>query len=418
MKIKRVSKFLTVATFLLSGGSSVFAADQITSSIFKDLSRSMGSVLSPTSLDGRNVMMFEGKLKNESKTSHSQAFGENYTVVGHFEGESACIVFTESPSLKDSKIIFDTKGKEFLVFDADAYALHLIVHETTHCLNHDFKESVQQITDLLNKSELKEYESQIRALDVAIRETHSDLISALVGASQSGDWKIFRDVILPLRTTSYRPTHTTSLSVYSIIKDINPMDLKKLSSDEVFELGNILFSKSFYKDGIVDLHSPGVNNILQEWAATAHEQLYVASLSRTSNHALLKNIRSYLEFADIQLGNNTYNYQSASTTYALKQIALESQYSNINKHADDFANRGYSNRLKSLVRSSSSVIAKMSYDNRHKMNGSGDGVKDTRNTISIKFAQNNKQDSSKFDYAIEKKIKRHEMNTDDGLALR
>lgn len=420
MKINKVSNFIAT-TSLLMAFSCQLSAFEIDKNLFSKLDTSNGHTLIPLSLDRQKVQMFLGNkgvsiFSNEA----TKKFGENYTLIGEVNKSRACIVYTEEPVTESSKIIYDSSGKEFLVFDSDAYALHIAAHETTHCLNHGFTTSVQEISNLLNIKEMQPYGDQIRALDVAIRETHSDLLSALIGASQTGDWEIFTEVILPLRSTSYRPTHATTLAIYSMIKDINPTDLQKMSAVEVFELGNIIFSKSFYRDGIVSLDSDGVNKILQDWAASSHEQLYLATASNSKNLSTIRTVKSYLDFVNIQLGSDrSYDHHSANETYALKQIALEGQFKKINAYTHEFKNRSYASRLKGLVRSSSSMLAKLSTDNRHKMSGNGTQLKEAKINISKLLLEKNNR-NKEFDYYLTSKVTHKELSQAAGneMAIR
>ena len=351
--IKNTHVFLAAATIVSCLATPVTLAGGKTSDLFKDLQQNKGIMLPFKSVDNAEVILFKGHESNLNLPSGTRhAFGENFTLQGEFEGQRACVVYTESPTSSDMKFMFDKNGKEALVFLSEEYMAHISTHEVSHCLSHDFANSNYEINSLLNSKEFSNIKMQVRTLDLAIRETHADLLSTLIGASKTGSWSTVGNVILPLRSAKLYPRHSTLSAVYAIIEKIDPIDLYGKKQSQVTELGNLLFKKEFFNGDSISLKSPGVYSILQDWSASGREMKYVSEKLRTPD--AIKGSRiiiPYLELAESILGKNSfYDEAHANRFYNLKKLALHQQYTMTNDYQNKFRSIGFAEELKSNIK--------------------------------------------------------------------
>lgn len=372
--IKNPTVFLAAATIISFLSSPVTLAAGNTSPLFKNLEAKVGVKIPAKTVDNADVIYFKGlNSKVDLPAGIKQSFGENFTLQGEFEGNRACVVYTEATTPSRLKFMFDKNGKEALVFDNKEYINHISTHEISHCLNHDFVVSNSPINDLLASREFTDLKLQLRTLDLSIREVHSDLISTLIGASQTGTWSTFGNVILPLRAAKFDPRHATLSSVYRMIEHIEPSDLEGKNLSEVVELGNILFRKNFFNGKSISLNSAGVSSILRDWTASGHEQIFVSERVKTPDTIKAARIVfPYMELAKRILGQEVSDdAYHEKRFYGLKQLALHQQYSMAQLHASEFRTPDMVQDLLSNIKSNLTFLSAITSSNTNRITGAG-----------------------------------------------
>lgn len=340
MTIKNITTFLVTATLL--GAIFPLQAHSVentptsavhTASFFQGvvLGENQMKALRAKNVSGSDVNIIPvAAMPDELLDGLRSNYGHNFSMTGAFEGKDACVVVADTSEDEGAVPLYAGESLYGLV-DRDVQHYYRAVHELSHCLNSNTQESLDLLNAMILDPVFKQYGKPIKALESSSREAHADLMASLLGASKTGDWTVFNQAILPVRTGYFDPTHSTAIAVGNIIDLLDPAALKGKSFEAVTALGNELFKRNFMDDqGRLNPRAPGMIDILKDWqAASLESELYMThdgADNTPDENRVLANIMQYREAASLIAGKEAlHQLQDLTFAYALKAVSLESQ---------------------------------------------------------------------------------------------
>jgi hypothetical protein len=340
MIIKNITTFLVTATLL--GAIFPLHATSIendtrptdkTSSFFQrvTLDESKMKSLRARTVSGSDVSIIPVDAVPEELLDGLRGnYGHNFSLTGTYKGKDSCVVVADTSG--DEKIVpLYVDNSLYGLVDRHVQNYYTAAHELSHCLNSNTQKSLDLLNALIIDPRFKQYAKPINALESSSREAHADLIASLLGASKTGDWTIFNQAILPIRTSYFDPTHSTVIAVGKIIDSLDPTTLKGQSFEVITSLGNELFRRNFMDtQGRLDPAAPGMTDILKDWQAASLESVMYMTHEGAENtpdeNRVLANIVQYQEAAALIASEGAlHNLQDLTFAYALKAVNLESQ---------------------------------------------------------------------------------------------
>jgi hypothetical protein len=340
MIIKNITTFLVTATMLgtilplhaQSSESYTHTTDK-TSLFFHGvtLDESKMQSLRAKTVSGSDVSIIPvDALPDQLIDGFRSDYGHNFSLTGTYKGKDSCVVVSDTSDKEKIAPLYVGDNLYGLV-DRNVQNYYTTVHELSHCLNSNSQESLDLLNALIADPRFKQYGKEIKALESSSREVHADIMASLLGASKTGDWTVFNQAILPIRTGYFDPTHSTAFAVSSIIDHLDPSALKGQSFEAITALGNELFKRNFMDtQGRLDPNAPGMINILKDWQAASLESVMYMTHEGVENtpdeNQLLANILKYQEAAALIAGKDALHHlQDLTFAYALKAVNLESQ---------------------------------------------------------------------------------------------
>lgn len=292
-------------------------------------------VLLSKNLNGDFVRKLASEMDILANKTNSGPLSNNFALLGRFENEKACMVFTDDINSNEKfQAIAPGEGIEpFAIVDKKAMLFLLVTHEVSHCMNSSPGDKAwpKEIDKLMKNPEMSGYAGIGQLLSVAAGEVHADLTSALLGASKTGDWTLLSEVIVPLRTMMYDPAHATINALTDITQKIDPKQLEGKPFEDIAALSNAIFKENFVNQaGSLDPGSMGVKNILREWIASSNETSiitpHVKIFSDSQRNDILQAAHYIRGFATATLGDDQLNSRETSSfLLALRSVSLESQ---------------------------------------------------------------------------------------------
>ncbi len=340
MKIKNITTLLVTATLL--GAILPLQAQSIentqtpaahTSSFFKDIVLGENQIknLRAKNVSGSDVSIIPvSAMPDKLIDGFRSHYGDDFSITGTYEGKDACVVVADT-SAKEGIVPLYSGNSLYGLVDRDVQHYYRASHELSHCLNSNTQESLDLLNAMIMDPALKQYGEPLNALESSSREAHADLMASLLGASKTGDWTVFNQAILPVRTSYFDPTHSTAIAVGNIIDRLDPAELKGQSFEAVTAFGNELFRRNFMDDlGRLNPRAPGMIDILKDWqAASLETELYMTheGVENTPDeNRVLANIVQYRKAAELIAGKDAlHQLQDLTFAYALKSVNLESQ---------------------------------------------------------------------------------------------
>lgn len=359
MTIKNLTRFLMAATLLSTAAmtqAGPFHAEQekTTAEAFAHIEAPAESLrrIRGTNLRDEPVRILSGNLLTEADKAHyRETMGENFALSGRFQGENACMIFIEDRSDEGFMLPQYTQDSLFAFVQRDAYMYHLVAHELSHCLQYGNAMPLEEAQNYLNQHNLDKGGESLSALDASVREVHADLTAVLLGASKTGDWSIMMEAALPLRASYYSPTHTTLNALSNLLDGMDPKILKGASFDEIVQLSNALFKRRFISStGQLDMNSPGVQDILREWAVTGLEaKAYLEQMDASTypkGKALIESINAHQDFAKAIVGDTLWKDASYISAWRAVNLIEQNKISERAAATDDVYRFVNSNKVK------------------------------------------------------------------------
>jgi hypothetical protein len=350
LKIKNIARFISSAALIASvGTTSAYAhtsndinshGDQgFTSSSFLGIVADMNKapVFLAKNINGDFVRSLSSGTNIQFENKNAGPLDGNYAVLGKYKNKSACIVFTDDLNSPEQyqNITANSEIEPVAIVDKKAMLFLLVSHELSHCMNSTPSDQnwMTELNKLMESPSMSGYSSAMKALSIAAGETQSDLTAVLLAASKTGDWTLLSDVVVPLRTMMYDPTHATINAVTDITSQIDPKQLEGKSFEDIAALSNEIFKKNFMnQSGSLDPNSAGVKNILREWIFSTSEVSIITQYSdffnKEQKQLITSNSNHIRGSATAILGNNqSKNIETSSFLLALRSVSLEDQIS-------------------------------------------------------------------------------------------
>ena len=359
MTIKNLTRFLMAATLMstavLAQAEPVSAPEQKpTAEAFAHIETPVESLrrIRGTNLRDEPVRILSGNHLSEADIAqYHEAMGDNFALSGRLQGENVCMLFIEDRSDEGFILPQYTQDSLFAFIQRDTYMYHLVAHELSHCLQYGNETPLQAAQAQIKDLSVANAEVSLSALDASAREVHADLTAVLLGASKTGDWSVMTEAVLPLRASYYSPTHTTLNALSNLLDGVDPAILKKASFDEVVQLSNALFKRRFISEGgQLDLQSPGVKDILREWAVTGLEaRAYLEQVNAQENsqgQAFLRGIRDHESFAKAIVGDTLWKDAAHISAWRAVNLIEQNQVASRAKPSNDVSRFVSSNQIK------------------------------------------------------------------------